>query len=108
MSAFPIIHMTALQVFAVVAVLAVLDALLTIQVLKRGGRELNPVINDVIKAVGRAKAFVVTRIVGLAIFAYLLFWPPVTADSITAGMAFMAMYAGVVLWNVYVLLRMRR
>lgn len=105
---FPMIYMTANQVMLAVAILAVIDAVLTIQILKLGGRELNPVINGAIKALGRDKAFIVTRIVGLAIFAYILYAPPVTPDAITAGMAFMAMYAGVILWNVYKLMRLRK
>ncbi len=80
------------------AILQLLDAALTVAVLRRGGRELNPVMRQAFDLVGVIPALLILKL-GLV----ALVWWAVTDWRFLA--AFDAGYAGLCVWNAYQLIK---
>jgi len=78
--------------FALFCLLQTLDVVLTLKVLRQGGRELNPIMVWAIKQVGAEKALIVTKLalVGIVYLSPLSIVVLVVLDLI---------YLGVVGWN---------
>ena len=75
--------------------LNVLDAFLTVRILKDGGKELNPVMDKLMKKIGVVPALVLAKAAGIGVLAYLLPYVPYQAL-----LALCCVYIGVVIWNV--------
>ena len=75
--------------------LNVLDAILTVRILKDGGKELNPVMDKLMKKIGVVPALVLAKAAGIGVLAYLL--PSVPYQAL---LALCGVYIGVVIWNV--------
>jgi hypothetical protein len=75
--------------------LNVLDAILTVRILKDGGNELNPIMAKMMDRIGDVPALVVVKASMLGALAYLL--PTIPYRAMLALCGF---YIGVVLWNV--------
>ena len=75
--------------------LNVLDAFLTVRILKDGGKGLNPVMDKLMKKIGVVPALVLAKAAGIGVLAYLL--PSVPYQAL---LALCGVYIGVVIWNV--------
>ena len=76
---------------AIFAALQVADVTLTTLILRRGGRELNPVMRWLMDKVGVIPAMAVTKALLVAYFAW--------ADIPALTIAGCVLYAAVVVWN---------
>lgn len=88
--------MTAKLFILALAVIAVLDCISTYYLLKRGGRELNPVVDFFIDRLGLHGGLAAAKVVTLAgafYYAEAIVLDPVTTYTTVAG------YAGVAAWN---------
>jgi hypothetical protein len=75
--------------------LNVLNAFLTVRILKDGCKELNPVMDKLMKKIGVVPALVLAKAAGIGVLACLL--PTIPYQAMLALCGF---YIGVVLWNV--------
>lgn len=76
---------------AILALLNALDAILTLRILDRGGRELNPLLAPLMARVGALPVLVVSKVV-LILVIY-----PIGYDPLTWGLC--VGYAGLCVWN---------
>ena len=81
--------------------LQVADVLLTLQIHKRGGRELNPLMRWLMDEYGTLPALVVSKAVLLALAYFYLVGFPSVLIALCAG------YAGLAGWNVMQLRKLR-
>jgi hypothetical protein len=91
-----------LILFGIFVVLQALDALLTLHILSRGGRELNPVMAWAMDRVGPATALATMKLaLVVAVFAVLPWLPVWTLIVLCLA------YTAIAVWNRYQLERMR-
>jgi len=75
--------------------LNVLDAFLTVRILKDGGRELNPIMAKMMDRIGDVPALLLSKAVMVAIMAYIL-----NSIPYQVMLALCGVYVGVVAWNI--------
>lgn len=97
--------MTTVHIFALMAVLSMVDAISTVYFLSRTHMvEVNPFLRAVIARFGFVGLFVVKAALVAATAVLHYKWTPVPVEALYAVCA---MFAGVTLWNVYKILRER-
>ena len=79
---------------AVFIALQIVDVWLTLEVIKRGGRELNPVVAWIMSKTGNEAGLIVTKLVYVGVVFLVVPW-------LTVGVlwAICAAYAGLAVWN---------
>ena len=98
--------MTSLALFALLVALNVADVLLTLAILQRGGREVNPVMRWCIEQVGPRAGLTFPKAVLLAVLWVVLHAHP-GMDTLVVLVLLCALYVWVVVRNARVLKRMR-
>ncbi len=83
-----------LMLYLVFAVLQLFDAITTSEVIKAGGRELNPVLRWVFGRVGTVNGLATIKLALLALVLAVLPWLPFWVLLVLC-----VAYAGVVVWN---------
>ena len=81
--------------------LQIFDGWTTWQVLKHGGVEKNPLVRALIDALGKTPGLVVVKVIGALLGLYMAYSGQVEALAVLT-----AVYFGVVVWNLKVLLKL--
>ena len=87
-----------LHLFIALVLLNIIDAVTTLAILHSGGREMNPYVDRIMRAIGVIPALLLTKVVPLAGLAYFISDVPVWLLGVLV-----VFYVGVVIHNVRVL-----
>lgn len=79
---------------AIFVLLQIADAVLTLAILRLGGRECNPVLSHLIRALGQVTTLVGSKLIVVALGAWLCFFCPALLDALDV------LFVGVVANNV--------